>query len=79
MAGRRNSVDEAYNYRLPHPDPKAYAMVDMVKKILYQRNRQRRPSPKVHGFARTSGAGYMIAKPELLELNLPSLQRAAVL
>ncbi|MCX6217146.1 histidinol-phosphate transaminase [Spirosoma sp.] len=55
-------VDEAYiDYT---PDPKAYTMVDMVKKgnnVIITKT-----FSKVHGFAGLR-AGYMIAKPELLE------------
>ncbi|GAB4026834.1 pyridoxal phosphate-dependent aminotransferase [Spirosoma koreense] len=55
-------VDEAYiDYT---PDPKAYSMVDMVKKgsnVIITKT-----FSKVHGFAGLR-TGYMIAKPELLE------------
>lgn len=55
-------VDEAYiDYT---PDPKAYSMVDMVKKgsnVIITRT-----FSKVHGFAGLR-TGYMIAKPELIE------------
>ena len=55
-------VDEAYiDYT---PDPKAYTMVDMVKKgnnVIITKT-----FSKVHGFAGLR-TGYMIAKPELLE------------
>ena len=55
-------VDEAYiDYT---PDPKAYSMVDTVKKgsnVIITRT-----FSKVHGFAGLR-MGYMIAKPELLE------------
>ena len=55
-------VDEAYiDYT---PDPKAYTMVDMVKKgsnVIITKT-----FSKVHGFAGLR-IGYMIAKPELLE------------
>ena len=55
-------VDEAYiDYT---PDPKAYSMVDLVKKgsnVIITRT-----FSKVHGFAGLR-TGYMIAKPELLE------------
>ena len=55
-------VDEAYiDYT---PDPRAYTMVDMVKKgsnVIITKT-----FSKVHGFAGLR-TGYMIAKPELLE------------
>lgn len=55
-------VDEAYiDYA---PDPKAYSMVEMVKKghnVIVTKT-----FSKVHGFAGLR-TGYMIAKPELLE------------
>lgn len=55
-------VDEAYiDYT---PDPKAYSMVDMVRKgsnVIITKT-----FSKVHGFAGLR-TGYMIAKPELLE------------
>ncbi|QIP12319.1 histidinol-phosphate aminotransferase family protein [Spirosoma aureum] len=55
-------VDEAYiDYT---PDPKAYSMVDMVKKgsnVIITKT-----FSKVHGFAGLR-TGYMVAKPELLE------------
>ncbi len=55
-------VDEAYiDYT---PDPKAYTMVDMVRKGLNVI--VTKTFSKVHGFAGLR-TGYMIAKPELLE------------
>lgn len=55
-------VDEAYIHYTP--DPKAYTMVDMVKKgsnVIVTKT-----FSKVHGFAGLR-TGYMIAKPEILE------------